>query len=536
MRPSFNLLDQPWLPCVTLDGPPVTLGIREALLRSHELAELRDPSPLTTAALLRLLLAVLHAAHDRPWTNKQRAELWKAGRWDSEVIHRYLDLQQCRGRFDLFDPQFPFFQDGSFELPQPITIARLATELASGNNATLFDHTVDTSPPAVAPPGCARWVVTYQAFTLGGGQGATSARYGKHPNLRHAPAALGALVLLRGETLFQTLLLNMVPFTEREPFPGGSEDRPLWERDEFPQPAESPPPGYLAYLTWPIRCLRLRPEETIDGWAVRWVDVAQGPYFPPDGGLRDPFFAMRPSAANGYVPLRLSAERALWRDSGSLFGFSVSDTPVKGATQVEVVPKPTVLRQAGALEAQGPETALSCLVVGLDFDQAKVNLWRAEELPVPRRLLTDADCTDYLKEAVRSAGKVGHSLRDALKALARGLLKPDEPARADSDLAADISRSWGAEAQYWPALEEPFRVLLRRLAEDPDGALRQWKRAAIQSANHAFDVAEQQAGSGPRELRARVAARRFFHRLTWEWQRLLRDSEPGEEEVNNDRP
>src|SRR5207245_2213495 len=121
---------------------------------------------------------------------------------------------------------------------------------------------------------CARWLVTYQAFTLGGGQGATSARYKKHPNLRHAPAALGALALLQGETLFQTLLLNLVPYTDREPMPSGHDDQPLWQRDEFPWPKEHGPPGYLTYLTWPMRCLRLRPEATDDGWVVRSVDVA----------------------------------------------------------------------------------------------------------------------------------------------------------------------------------------------------------------------------------------------------------------------
>src|SRR5712692_8280409 len=142
-EPTFDLLNERWLPCRTLEGQPVTLGLRDALLRSHELAELRDDSPLTTAALLRLLLAVLHAAHGRRWTNGRRAAVWSEGRWDAQTVNRYLD--QWRPRFDLFDPEHPFYQDGSFELPQPVTIARLATQLASGNNATLFDHTVDAT-------------------------------------------------------------------------------------------------------------------------------------------------------------------------------------------------------------------------------------------------------------------------------------------------------------------------------------------------------------------------------------------------------
>jgi CRISPR system Cascade subunit CasA len=528
MNPSFDLLKQRWIPCRTLDRQPINLGIQEALLRSHELLEVRDPSPLTTAALLRLLVAVLHAAHGRPWTNGRRADLWELGQWNAGLIECYLD--QWRERFDLFDRRYPFYQDGSFELPQPVTIARLAPELTSGNNATLFDHTVDASPPAVDPPACARWVVTYQAFTLGGGQGATSARYGKHPNLRHAPAALGALALLRGRNLFQTLLLNMVPYTDREPFLSKDDDCALWQRTEFPEPRESSQPGYLAYLTWPIRCLRLRPEATEGGWVVRYADVAQGPYFP--SGPRDPFFAMRVSAANEPVPLRLSAERALWRDSSALFRFSDSRNPGRGAGEIAIVPRPRVLQEAADLEDKVDQIPLSCLVVGLDFDQAKVNLWRAEELPVPHELLTDRDRVELLCDAVHDANEIGGALRGALRFLACVIMKPDEPMKADKSSAEELERGWGAEAGYWPALEEPFRRLLRRLSERPEGrydAFLEWRRTAIAAANDAFGLAERQAGGSARVLRARVEAWRRFVRRTWEWQALLRRAEQPEE-------
>ena len=34
MRPSFNVLDAPWIPVVTLDGTKELLGIRETLRRA----------------------------------------------------------------------------------------------------------------------------------------------------------------------------------------------------------------------------------------------------------------------------------------------------------------------------------------------------------------------------------------------------------------------------------------------------------------------------------------------------------------------
>ncbi len=54
-------------------------------------------------------------------------------------------LERYRERFDFFHPEHPFYQVADFDVPAdklaPVT--RLIAEAASGNNATLFDHSVD---------------------------------------------------------------------------------------------------------------------------------------------------------------------------------------------------------------------------------------------------------------------------------------------------------------------------------------------------------------------------------------------------------
>ena len=60
MATSFNLCDEPWLPCIRLDGRAVELGLYDMLMQAHTLRELLGETPLETAALHRLLLAVLH--------------------------------------------------------------------------------------------------------------------------------------------------------------------------------------------------------------------------------------------------------------------------------------------------------------------------------------------------------------------------------------------------------------------------------------------------------------------------------------------
>ena len=55
MSATFNVLDQAWIPVVTADGEETLLGIRETLLRAHELRELSSASPLEEYGLYRFL-------------------------------------------------------------------------------------------------------------------------------------------------------------------------------------------------------------------------------------------------------------------------------------------------------------------------------------------------------------------------------------------------------------------------------------------------------------------------------------------------
>ena len=57
--PRFDLLNEPWIPCLGLDGKPRDYGILDVLRHTHELRDVRDPSPLVTYGLYRLLLAVV---------------------------------------------------------------------------------------------------------------------------------------------------------------------------------------------------------------------------------------------------------------------------------------------------------------------------------------------------------------------------------------------------------------------------------------------------------------------------------------------
>ncbi len=276
MQPSFNLANEPFIPCLIRDGPPVEWGLRDVLVNAHTIAAIRDESPLVTIALHRLLLAILHRCYQGPKNAAVRVLIRTARMFDADRISAY--FAEWAERFDLFHQKYPFFQRAGFTTREPSGINRLAQELSRGNNAALFDHTTDEPPPAVTPAHAARLVIAEQAFAVGGGKSDTG-------NTTHAPLVSGAVVLARGDTLFDTLWLNLTVFTQKEPIASLADDVPVWERPPV-EPHKQPgrPRGYLDFLTWQSRTLRLHPEEVDGRVVVRRVSYAQGASSKPAPG------------------------------------------------------------------------------------------------------------------------------------------------------------------------------------------------------------------------------------------------------------
>ena len=82
MTALFDLISQPWIPCVRRDDVAAEVGLRGTLAQAHQLRDLQGESPLVTAALHRLLLALLHRVFG-PDGHDAWAALWQAGRFGS---------------------------------------------------------------------------------------------------------------------------------------------------------------------------------------------------------------------------------------------------------------------------------------------------------------------------------------------------------------------------------------------------------------------------------------------------------------------
>jgi CRISPR system Cascade subunit CasA len=496
MTASFDLLECPWIPCTLRDGTPVELGLRDTLIRAHELGELHGESPLVTASLHRLLLAVLHRILNGPRDWMAWDGIWNRGRWDERQVDAY--LERWHHRFDLFDPGRPFYQAPDERVEEPRAINRLIHEMAHGNNATLFDHHLEEERPPLRPAEAARALVAIQSFGLGGfGMGRLS-----HT---HAPCTGGIVFLVQGDTLFETLALNLLRYPD-ETLPGRAEegDRPIWEMDDPFTPERSVPLGYLDYLTWQNRRILFFPE-TVDGKTVV-RGMTEAPALRLKKDILDPMQHYADRGRGGPRPLGFREGRALWRDSAALYeldteGFRPPRTFDWLAELVyeDCLPRHETRRYLGLGLAIAKGRA------------AKVAFYRSERMPLPLQYLQDESLVARLRESLEMAEAVARQLWGAARTLASLILSPETdmeagraPAREDLDR---LTGQWAVERHYWVELETPFLETMEALPEDAGTALSNWQRTLKRAAWDAFDHVTDQPSRDPHKLKAVVRSR-----------------------------
>jgi CRISPR system Cascade subunit CasA len=507
MTLSYNLVGEPFAPCVQADGRAVEYGLRDVLLKAHEIVELRDSSPLVTVALHRLLLAILHRCYQGPKNSVERVAIREANRFDADRIHAYFD--KWVDRFDLFHDKYPFFQRAGYAQLQPSAANRLVKELSRGNNALLFDHTTDDPPPALTAGQAARAVIAEQVFAYSAGRGKKG-----EPHTLDAPTGRAAAVFALGNTLFQTLWLNLTIYDgDEKPVACDEDDGPIWERTPIPPYEDSHTPrGYLDFLTWQSRTLRLHPESDGDRIVVRRVSYSQGRVWEQVTGFYDPFAAYERVPDVGDRALQLRENRDLWRDSAALFQFAGTDQ-FRG---------PTCLHTLGNLIAEGYLSASEqyrVLVAGARVESGQPNLifWRHETLPLPLAYLDRLELVESLKRALTLAESVEGALRKAAWVAAANWLTANPEMKPDTDRVRDVVDSFAPDRLYWSRLERPFRELLVALAADsadPTARVRRWYWDTLHpTAKNAFDHSIARIDGG-RDLKAVNASRGLlFSRL-----------------------
>ena len=486
--PSFNLVDEAWIPCIRNDGTTAELGLRQVLLEAHQIRSLHGESPLIVASLYRLLLAMMYSIYGAPSTRSWQ-KLWQTGKNDASRVEAY--LAKWHERFYLFHPERPFYQwaDGAIRKK---TVVDMFPELSSGRAGTLFDHHTHQNLSAFMPAQAARALLLVQTFSIAGGNGLAPSESSD------APWSRGVVFLAEGDTLFETLMLNFMSEAQ-----GGfyqiARDLPVWETENPFRPDRDVPLGFADYLTWPIRKIYLMPQQANGRISVSEVLMGPGLRLNPD--FINPFYHYR--IDKKYLMQRFNEARVLWRDSASFFSFHKQDKFHPPRTFYWI----SELVAENVLDAS---RNYRYMALGMANNQAKVDFYSAEHLPLPVSYLQNAQNVDGLNAALEAAENVRKKLYGALSRMAMLIISPsaenENGHKPDKKDVQNLLAHWAADRQYWASLEAPFFRLMRDLPVKGDDAVTQWDTVLQESARAAFDYAARMAGDDARALRASVRA------------------------------
>jgi CRISPR system Cascade subunit CasA len=227
-------------------------------------------------------------------------------------------------------------------------------------------------------------------------------------------------------------------------------------------------------------------------------------------------------------PLAFREDRALWRDSLSLFESTVDKT------------RPLILDWLSELTFEGhiaQSTVINLEVMGMITNQAKIILWRDERLPLPIIYLEDKKLCEKLKTALEIADKADrllgpgfHSIKvtdkdgkkkemlfpSPLRQLAAGILYPANPREADKNAVVALVLSISPSRSFWAEMGISFDYLLSKLPEDQQGGeygatiLPWWNKVVRNAALKAFDQAVEAIDQTGRILKETTLAEKEF--------------------------
>lgn len=463
---SFDLTHEPWISVLDSDGHRRELSITELFHQAEDLREIVGEVPTQGFAILRLLLAVLHRAVDGP----KDVDDWVAIRdgWKQTVgdVEHY--LVENRQRFDLRHTEAPFFQVAglSTQKGDVAGLEKLIADVPNGN--PFFTTRIGRGVALVSWAEAARWLVHVHAFDPSGLRpGAKGDPRRLNPNGTHPPIGTGWAgmlggVFLRGRTVQETLLLNLVAPDEAGLELRG-EDLPVWERHpQGPGPEGGldgrQPTGPVDLYTWQSRRVRLVGDDA----GVTGAVLTQGDRMTPQNRHRlEPLTAWRfskPQTAkfkqDTYMPREHDPARAMWRGLPGLLAGQDERTGIE----------PGVLRWASALELDGhlPAGTITVQAVGIEYgpQSSTVGELVHDHLDLPAEIVAHGD-----RSAAHLASRAVDQARLAVNIVAT--LAQNLYLAAGGDTESDGPATRARESAY-DQLEGAFRRWVLTLSPDAD--------------------------------------------------------------------
>lgn len=517
--PTFDLTTQPWVTVVDQNNVVGDVSLRDAVVNAHEYERLGGELPTQSAAVLRLLLALLRRVHPRARTPQDWAALWKRGRFEASAVDAY--LRRHRGRLCLLHPETPFYQVAGLRTAkgEMTDLARLIADVPNGH--PYFTTRTGDAVKSMSYAEAARWLVHAHAFDVSGiksgAVGDDRVKGGKGYPIGTGWCGWLGLVVVEGANLFETLMLNL-PLDPA----WGEEDLPVWER-----PPQGPgvdvrsqvPTGPADLLTWQSRRIRLGH----DGERVTAVLIANGdPLHPRDQFRAETMTGWRRSQAQEktlksadpiYMPRAHVPGRAVWRGLAGLLAGTDSAATTHAGRWLDWVAE---LKEEEVLL---PTFPLRLRTLGMHYgaQSSVIEDITDDVLSLSLAVLSDPQLKTLAVDAVTDVDVAVRVLGQFAEELARA-------AGADRELGA--SRRGEAREQGYAALDAPYRAWVRTLSPDTDRdpTRAAWqhrvRREVIAVMRHLLDSASTAAWSGVfidndvrRPLNAATAANWFFLNL-----------------------
>ncbi|MBI4774287.1 MAG: type I-E CRISPR-associated protein Cse1/CasA [Deltaproteobacteria bacterium] len=498
-RPFFNVLTEPWIPVIRLDGSRDELGILSCLEQAHELREVRDPAPIIEFGLYRLLVAfVLDAlilANRRPEDPLDLKAFMDGDRFDSRLIENY--IKECGDVFDLFHPERPFLQT-KMDKAKTKPLAGMFPVAPSGTNVNHWHH--EHEDDLIVPCQVAvRLLTTIAPFMTAGGAGLS-------PSINGAPAIYA---LPMGKNLFETIVLN-IPLRNQDSGDGVT----AWRSKRSPGEERSQATTVEA-LTWRPRQIQLVPElgndtsvsvremkfEKGDSTGLTWIDAGLGYRYDKDK----------------VTPIRMRENRPLWRDAGPLLLLNELE---HGRDKTKVsFRRPDVVEQAFALTDVGERLVIQIYGMRTDM-KMKVFEWAKSAWSMPSNLGRSTRLGSLVHRELELADSAARWLRFAILALApefeREERKPPGKRKA-WDKRSIRNLADRCERAYWQHLEFSFHPLMKAFAAlDPNApddpsliatTARDWRKSIRRLAIEQFEVLAEDMDADSDALERRVRAR-----------------------------
>lgn len=497
--PDLNLVRDPWIPVTYVNGERREVSLLQLFEDANAIRTVSDDVPQVLMALIRLFLAILYRAYNVgddgvPMSEPDLCEgwviTWSDRCFDMELIRDY--LERYANRFDIFGDT-PFYQvpgltyESKDKEYDPISEAM--PDVPKPEKFLFCLKERDVLARGVGLPEAARLLLLMQAYDIAGIKtpvvGNTHTNKGKVYAPRGVPATgwLGLIggVFLEGTTLFETLMLNWVPYdpARGRAFLGDENDLPPWELP--PSDAdyrEKEPAGPVSLYTWQSRRIRLVRDDAGDrvvGVISCYGDIAH----PVDTADAEMMSSYKPSEqqrkrlSSAHVPLMPvvhDCAKAIWRGLVPILAQKSNDG---------VDLRPGVIRWVDHLRNEGyGETLPSTLRVhaqGMAYgSQASV-------------------ITDAYDDAFDMSASMARKDSPAVTAAADVISETDQSVYALVQLARDIERAKGDKrastmkdqseadirARAYGMLDELFRNQIAHFtADEPVGSyVAAWKDA-----------------------------------------------------------